>query len=43
MVELFATVFGILGMVVESLADDIERMFTKKSKRRKITESSVTR
>jgi hypothetical protein len=43
MAELFEGFFGVLGMVMESLADDIERMFTKKSKRRKITESSVTR
>lgn len=43
MAELFEAVFGILGMVIESLAGDIERMFTKKTKRRKVTESSVTR
>jgi hypothetical protein len=43
MAELFEAVFGILGMVMESLADDIERTFTKKSKRQKVTESSVTR
>jgi hypothetical protein len=43
MVELLGEIIQAFGLVIESLAGEIEQLLTKKSKRRKSTENWVAR